>query len=153
MSARFAHVNLVARDLDRLVAFYVGVFGCVRGVERIYDTPERSEALRRGLGVAGLRLRGVHLLLPGHGDNGPSLELFQYAPPTERAPAPPQATGFGHVAFEVADMDATRAAVLRAGGTSVGELVTVPYPTGGTLTWCYVRDPEGNFVELQSRSA
>jgi predicted enzyme related to lactoylglutathione lyase len=150
---KFAHVNLVARDLGRLVAFYETVFGCVRGVERVYATPERSAALARGVGVAGLTLRGVHLVLPGHGAAGPTLELFQYEPPLERAPAPPHATGFGHVAFEVDDVEETTRAVVRAGGSLVGEAVTVPYPAGGSLTWRYVRDPEGNFVELQRRSA
>lgn len=153
MSVRFAHVNLVARDVDRVAAFYVTVFGCVRGVERVYETPERSAALERGLGVAGLTLRGVHLLLPGYGAGGPTLEIFQYAPTGARPDASVNSPGFGHVAFVVDDVETARRAVVAAGGSLVADVVTVPYPTGGMLTWCYVRDPEGNVVELQSFSA
>lgn len=150
MSVRFAHVNVVARDVERLAAFYVAVFGCVRVVERVYESPERRAALERGTGVAGLSLRGVHLLLPGHGESGPTLEIFQYAPTADRSDAPLNAPGFGHVAFVVDDVETTRRAVVAAGGAPVAGVVVVPYPTGETLTWSYVRDPEGNVVELQS---
>jgi glyoxylase I family protein len=145
---RFAHTNLGAVDLERTVDFYVEAFGCVRGVERVYDSEEASDALRRGTGVAGLRLAGVHLKLPGGGDA--TLEVLAYRPPAPRDERPPHAPGFGHVAFEVDDLDAMRARVVELGGSIVGEVVTVPYPAGDTLSWCYVRDPEGNVVELQS---
>jgi len=152
MPVRFAHTNLVAQDLARVVSFYVDVFGCVRGVERLYETPEQSAALERGLGVPGLRVRGALLLLPGHGDHGPALEVMQYQPSAARPAVTVVSPGFGHVAFEVDDIEAVRHRVVAAGGALVAEVVTVPYPTGGWLRWCYVRDPEGNVVELQCRS-
>jgi predicted enzyme related to lactoylglutathione lyase/TusA-related sulfurtransferase len=151
MTARFAHVNLVAENLERLVAFYVDAFGCARGVERVYETPEQTAALARGLGVGGLTLRGIHLVLPGHGADGPTLEVFQYEPRLPRPAAGPNTPGFGHVAFLVDDVEAACARVVASGGSAVGEVVTVPYPTGGRLSWRYVRDPEGNFVELQTK--
>jgi hypothetical protein len=42
--------------------------------------------------------------------------------------------------------------VMERGGSQVGEIVTLALSTGANVTWCYVRDPEGNLVELQSRS-
>jgi predicted enzyme related to lactoylglutathione lyase len=56
----------------------------------------------------------------------------------------------GHIAFSVDDVLEARRAVLAAGGDAVGEAVTLQTDTGARVTWCYVKDPEGNIVELQS---
>jgi predicted enzyme related to lactoylglutathione lyase len=72
---RFAHVNLIAQDWRRLAAFYELVFGC-RPVP-----PERQLAgawLDAATGLVGARIQGAHLRLPGYGDAGPTLEIFQY---------------------------------------------------------------------------
>ncbi len=58
--------------------------------------------------------------------------------------------GFGHLAFSVADVAAAAVAVLAAGGRPVGEIVAVAVAGGGRVTWCYVTDPVGNVIELQS---
>ena len=58
--------------------------------------------------------------------------------------------GFGHIAFQVADVVTARDQVLHAGGSAVGEVVTLSVATGAEVTWCYVTDPEGNIVELQN---
>jgi hypothetical protein len=42
--------------------------------------------------------------------------------------------------------------VLANGGSAVGEIVTLQTADGRQVTWCYVRDPEGNLVELQAWS-
>jgi predicted enzyme related to lactoylglutathione lyase len=43
-------------------------------------------------------------------------------------------------------------AVLAAGGSRLGEVVTFEVAGAGTITWTYARDPEGNIIELQSWS-
>jgi catechol 2,3-dioxygenase-like lactoylglutathione lyase family enzyme len=105
-----------------------------------------------GTGVPDSGLRGVHLRLPGLGDEGPTLEIYAYD--REEAPMPPAANrpGWGHIAFAVDDVPAAREAVLAAGGSGVGEIVTVGTTDGRHVTWCYVTDPEGNIVELQAWS-
>ena len=145
IAARYVHTNLIARDWRALAAFYGAVFGCAP------VPPERAlsgDALARGTGVPGAALRGTHLRLPGHGPNGPTLEIFSYADPAG-APVPvANRPGFGHIAFEVPDVDAAVAAVVAAGGSPLGAVVTTP-AGARTVTWAYVRDPEGNIVELQ----
>jgi catechol 2,3-dioxygenase-like lactoylglutathione lyase family enzyme len=147
--ARFAHVNLVARDWQRLARFYEEVLGCVP------VPPPRDlagPALEAATGVPGARLSGVHLRLPGHGDAGPTLEIFQYLPGAA-GPAPAiNRPGLGHLAFAVADVEEARDAVLRAGGGVVGEIVRLAVPGAGTVTFLYATDPEGNILELQSWS-
>lgn len=147
---RFGHVNVIAEDWRRLADFYTRLFGCE------FVPPERDyegSDLSRGTGVADAALRGVHLRLPGHGDKGPTIEIYQYRRSEPRwAGMAANRLGFGHIAFQVDDVDAAREAVLEAGGRGVGEVVTLVTATGGQVTWCYVTDPEGNMIELQAWS-
>lgn len=147
MRARYGHTNLVARDWRRLAAFYRDLFECVPvPPERDYRGPD----LERGTGVRGATLQGVHLRLPGHGEDGPTLEIYTYGEEPEPTSPAANRPGWGHIAFAVDDVAAARATVLRAGGGSVGEVVTLVTGDGRRVTWCYVTDPEGNIVELQS---
>ena len=146
VGTRFAHVNVVAQDWRRLAAFYETVFGC-RPVP-----PERDQAgewLDRAIDVAGAHLRGVHLLLPGGGDSGPTLEVYQYDVMTERPDIRANTPGFSHVAFAVDDVTETAAAVLAEGGSAIGDLTEREIAGAGRLTFQYVADPEGNIIELQ----
>jgi catechol 2,3-dioxygenase-like lactoylglutathione lyase family enzyme len=96
-------------------------------------------------------LRGEHLRLPGHGPEGPTLEIFNYNILKEKPAAAVNRPGFGHIAFVVDDVPAAREAVIAAGGRAVGDVVTLTNALGKQLTWVYVTDPEGNILELQSR--
>lgn len=147
--ARYVHTNLIARDWRALSKFYESLFGCVVvPPERNFSGPD----LEAGTGVPGAALRGVHLRLPGYGENGPTLEIFSYSPEVE-SPAPAvNRAGFAHLAFAVASVADARSQVLAAGGRPVGEIVTLTIATGGKVTWCYVTDPEGNIIELQAWS-
>ena len=149
MRARYAHTNLISREWRSLADFYVRVFGCARvPPERDY----RGAALDKGTGLTDAHLTGAHLRLPGWGDEGPTLEIYQYDALLER-PAPAiNRPGFGHLAFEVDDVAAAVAEVRAQGGGGVGEVVTLTTAAGRRVTWCYVTDPEGNVIELQSWS-
>jgi len=145
--ARFGHVNVIANDWRRLADFYQQVFGC----EPV--PPERDYGgadLERGTAVAEATLRGVHLRLPGHGDTGPTLEIYTYGENAPGGVASANRTGWGHIAFAVDDVRATSDAVLQSGGGGVGDVVTLQTADGRRVTWCYVTDPERNLVELQS---
>jgi catechol 2,3-dioxygenase-like lactoylglutathione lyase family enzyme len=145
--ARFGHVNIIAEDWRRLAGFYTEVFGCE------FVPPERNYAgadLSRGTGVADAALQGVHLRLPGYGDAGPTLEIYAYSRNEDRLPSVANRLGLGHIAIQVDDVPAAREAVLAAGGSSIGEVVTLTTADGRHVTWCYVTDPESNMIELQA---
>lgn len=147
VNAKYVHTNLVAHDWRALARFYREVFGCVAvPPERDYSGP----GLEQGTGIPGARLRGVHLRLPGYGVDGPTLEIFQYAELAETGEKAVNRPGFGHIAFGIDNVERARNEVLARGGSAVGEIVTLSPAPGKTVTWCYVRDPEGNIVELQS---
>jgi glyoxylase I family protein len=143
---RYAHTNLVAHDWQRLVDFYCQVFAC----ERVSSTRDHhGPAFEALTAIPQAHAKGCHLRLPGHGEQGPTLEVFQFA--EQEAGLPPSLIrpGFAHVAFEVPDVEAKRAEVQRWGGRDLGQLVTLDIPGAGRLTLIYMRDPEGNIVELQ----
>jgi catechol 2,3-dioxygenase-like lactoylglutathione lyase family enzyme len=147
--ARYVHTNLIARDWRTLASFYTDVFGCVLvPPERNYSGP----TLEAGTGVAGATLQGVHLRLPGNGADGPTLEIFTYSK-AEPGPIPAvNRPGFGHLAFQVPSVIDASARVIQGGGKPLGEIVALTTATGAKVTWCYVTDPEGNVLELQSWS-
>jgi predicted enzyme related to lactoylglutathione lyase len=146
LNAKYVHTNLVARDWRRLASFYQQVFGCVP------VPPERHLAgrwLEAATGVAGAEIRGQHLRLPGWGEVGPTLEIFEYPVERERPETAVNCPGFAHLAFAVEDVAAACATVLRTGGRALGEMVTVDIAGAGQITFIYMADPEGNILELQ----
>jgi predicted enzyme related to lactoylglutathione lyase len=145
--ARYGHTNLIAKDWRALSRFYQDLFGCIP-VPPVRDF--KGPDLERGTGIAGAELRGEHLRLPGHGSDGPTLEIFNYNILKEKLEAAVNRPGFGPIAVVVDDVVAAREAVLAAGGGSIGEIVTLTNALGKKLTWVYVTDPEGNVLELQS---
>jgi predicted enzyme related to lactoylglutathione lyase len=144
--AKYVHTNLVAANWRELAAFYIKVFGCKK------KPPERKlrgEWLDSLTSIRNAHVEGMHLALPGYGNGGPTLEIFQYSR-MQRTKAPSVShPGFGHIAFAVRDVKATLARVERHGGSSVGSLVSTTIEGVGRIEVVYARDPEGNVVELQ----
>lgn len=146
LSMKFAHTNIVTSDWKRLVKFYCDVFSCVP------IPPERKQSgpwLERGTGVQNAELQGMHLLLPGYGNNGPTLEIYQYNYIERNSAATANRQGFGHIAFEVDDVQATRIAIIDHGGSSIGEMTERNIEGAGRLTFVYMADPDGNILEIQ----
>ena len=147
MAIRYVHTNLIAQDWRALASFYIRILGCKP------VPPERDlfgDWLDSATGLENSHLTGVHLRLPGHGDTGPTLEIFSYDTLASRPVIALNTPGLGHIAFLVDDVPGLAAAVLAAGGSAVGELVSRDVPDLGRLTFQYLRDPEGNIIEIQS---
>jgi len=147
--ARYVHTNLIARDWQALARFYQAHFGCVPVL------PERNYAgrdLEAGTGVPGASLCGVDVRLPGVDAKGPTLEIFTYSRLADGAAPAANRPGFAHIAFEVTSVRAARDEIIGAGGQAVGDVVALETAAGARVTWCYVTDPEGNIIELQSWS-
>jgi catechol 2,3-dioxygenase-like lactoylglutathione lyase family enzyme len=146
VKAKYKHTNIIAEDWRKLAEFYQRILGCNP------VPPERTNTgqwVERCTGVPDAEVRGVHLLLPGYGNDGPTLEIFQYNRAEERPETAINRPGFAHLAFEVDDVGATRDAVIAAGGRYIGDQVTAEIPGAGTIMFSYVTDPEGNIIELQ----
>jgi catechol 2,3-dioxygenase-like lactoylglutathione lyase family enzyme len=149
MSITFGHVNIIARDWERLSRFYQDVFDCVP------VPPKRNLSgawLDSGTGISNAHLQGEHLRLPGFGDEGPTLEIFTYSQMLEKPEPTANRLGIGHLAFQVPDVQAKLDRVLAHGGKACGKVVSNPVHGKGTITFVYAADPEGNLIELQSWS-
>lgn len=126
---RYAHVCYRVLDLDRSVAFYCGALGFVE-LRRI---PIREEA--------------INVFLAPPGSEATPLELTYNIGREEPYEI---GTGYGHVAYTVADLDDT-----------LGRLAAIgiqperpPYSIreGGSRL-CFVRDPDGYRIELIESAA
>ncbi|HKT03274.1 MAG TPA: VOC family protein [Rugosimonospora sp.] len=135
MSAfRFDHVGINVRDLDAAAGWYAAAFGLSREFEVTLDAFALSIVMLRS--PDGYRIELLHR--PG-------------SEPGLRAADPPAAVlteGYGHVALAVADLDAGYARLLELGAGPV--MAPRPSPEPG-VRMAFVRDPEGNLVELVER--
>jgi len=148
MRIQYKHTCIIARDWRRLADFYEQVLGCT------FLPPEKElygDWVERITGVRGAHLVGGHLRLPGRGEAGPTLEIYQYRENLPGSSPAANREGLGHLAFEVEDVEQTAQAILHWGGCHVGEIVSFREKEGALRTIAYLADPEGNVVELQSR--
>lgn len=141
---RYLHTNIIARDWRALSRFYETVFDCTPiGAERDLS----GEWVDELTGMRGAHITGRHLLVPGYGQDQPTLEIFSYDN-IVGAESALNANGFSHIAFEVDDLDETLARLLAEGGSLIGGVVRREYESGAARL-VYAADCEGNIVEIQ----
>jgi predicted enzyme related to lactoylglutathione lyase len=144
---KFVHTNLIAKDWKKLAQFYIDVFEC----DPTY--PERDlsgDWIDKMTRITGVKIRGIHLKLPGY-DNGPTLEIFGYDPPSETAGKQIiNYPGLRHIAFHVSDVEETMNRLIAHGGEAYGELTQKEIRGLGIIKAIYATDPEGNIIEIQN---
>ena len=143
---RYVHTNLIAKDWRSLSNFYQKVFGCkLVGHQRDLS----GEWIEDITNIKNVHIVGEHLQFPGYGDNPPTLEIFSYENSIE-GDKQINAHGFSHIAFEVQDVGAIVELATKEGGLILGKIVAKDYGEMGTGTFAYIKDIEGNIIELQS---
>jgi len=143
----FAHTNIIADDWRALSQFYVSVFGCT------VLNPERNlsgDWIDQMTGIKGSHIQGVHLALPGF-ENPPTLEIFGFDPGSDSIEdIPVNRKGIRHLAFHCEDIDSVIEKFIACGGSKLNEAVEQTYPGYGEFRGIYMKDPEGNIVEIQN---
>ena len=144
---KFAHINLVARDADALAAFYVNVFKCqyLREAKLL-----SGEKVSRGNGLPNSEIYSIWLTFADC--DAPFLEIHQHKVMHDRERPRVNEPGFGHLSFQTGDIRAALSAVIAAGGERVGEITDFG-SAGQSFLIAYVRDPEGNLLELEQPCA
>ena len=145
MKTRFSHVNIISKDWKALADFYIRVFDCRP------KPPERDLAgswVDELTALPDAQIKGIHLLLPGYGSDGPTIEIFEYGS-SHKNDKQINLEGFGHIAFAVENVESKLKQVLENGGSAVGKLINAEIEGVGRISVVYARDPEGNIVELQ----
>ena len=158
---KYKHTNIVAKDWKKVVSFYENVFRMkVVGPKRNL----KGDFVDKGVGYKNATICGVHMIMPGFDDidsNPPTLEIFeydgditinddQYLKNSKMRPIYEQ--GIGHLAFEVEDIETAIRLIEHHGGSMLSdsnEISSHNVKGQGLLKWCYVRDNEGNIIELQ----
>jgi catechol 2,3-dioxygenase-like lactoylglutathione lyase family enzyme len=133
-----SHAGLTVSDFERAVAWYHERFGFLLVSEDRLEA-ETTAALFPLYGVEGARARMGFLRAPG----GSVLEIFEFEPKRKASPAVWNAPGFTHVALNVSGLASW---IERLEGEGV-EFVTRAQRTGN-VDWAFLRDPDGNLVEL-----
>ncbi len=146
MKTVFSHVNIISKDWKKLADFYIRVFDCKP------KPPARElngDAFDKLTGISNVEIKGMHLLLPGYNDGGPTLEIFEYNESIANNDKKINLEGFGHIAFAVDDVKQKLDLLIENGGSLVGELIDTYIDGIGKLSVVYAKDPEGNIVEIQ----
>lgn len=146
LSSRIDHVNIVVADLERSLAFYIGLLG----MEETFRAELVGEWIATVSGLPGASARCAFCQPPG---GGTRLELLEYRTPSGAAlPENMRANTLGlrHLALEVTNLDEWHARLSAAGVPFVSVPVTVPFPVGVGLRkrLCYLNDPDGVLIEL-----
>lgn len=144
---RYVHTNIIAKDGERLLAFYKNVFGC-RSIGETRDL--RGKWLDDLTGIKDAHIVGEHLCLPGYGEDHPTLEIFSYDEMLPSQQPRINRCGLAHLAFEVENVEETLERLLKEGGGQIGEVVRADYEDGRRAIFVYATDCEGNILELQS---
>jgi lactoylglutathione lyase len=135
--ARLDHVGLAVAGLEAAASWFCDVFGLVPELSLRVDALDLSiEMLIHP--ALGYRLELLHRPGCGSGADGKA------ATPGEAA----LRAGYGHVAFDVADLDAAYDRAVDRGGRPV--MPPCPSPEAG-VRMAFVADPEGNLIELLHR--
>jgi succinate-semialdehyde dehydrogenase/glutarate-semialdehyde dehydrogenase len=129
------HVGLNVHDLPAMTEWYAAALGLTVEFEFVLDH---------------VAFRGVML----HSPAGFRLELLcrEGSSPSMQTADPVDAAltrGYGHLALDVPDVDASHARLLAAGAAD--RMSPRPSPEPG-VRMAYVADPEGNLLELLDRS-
>lgn len=140
---RLKHINLTAHNADRLAAFYRGAF---HFEERRPPKRLSGEIVARGNGLPNSDIYVIWLSMTE--DDDPFLEIMEYTETLDRPRPSVNEPGYGHLAFEVCDLNETVQKVLQFGGSLQGEVTDFGTKEKPVLI-VYVRDPEGNIIELE----
>ena len=118
------HIAIICSDYERSKKFYTDILGFTI-VREVYRSERASYKLD-------LSLNGDYLI-----------ELFSFPDPPARV-SRPEATGLRHIAFQVADIEASKRELEEKGVTS--EPIRIDEFTGKRFT--FFSDPDGLPIEL-----
>jgi catechol 2,3-dioxygenase-like lactoylglutathione lyase family enzyme len=140
------HLNIVVSDMERSLAFYVGLLQ----MRVTFEVHLQGEWIERVVGLPHVSARCVFCQPPG---GGARFELLQYLSP-EGVPYPANSLantlGLRHFALEVDDIEETYRTLTQAGVPALSPPVVVPFSLvdGVQKSLCYLLDPDGVIVEI-----
>lgn len=142
---KYVYSTLVAKEWRKLANFYIDVFQC-----QPYSTEFNFSGkwLDRLTELKNAKVNGIQLILPGYED-GPVIEIISYDQTGLRKyDIIPNIQGVTSLVFHVDSVDNILQKALAYGGQQLGATATEKIDNLGNLTAAYIRDPEGNIIEV-----
>jgi catechol 2,3-dioxygenase-like lactoylglutathione lyase family enzyme len=134
----FSHVAITVSDFNQAVRFYWEVFGAP--LVGVSDTP--ADRVRGFFGVDALQptCKIGWVRVPG----GATIEIFEFQPQQPPIEVLWNRIGATHISFNVHDTEIWHQYLLDKGV----EIVSVPERSPHGHTFFFVKDPDGNLIEL-----
>lgn len=141
------HIAVTVSDTQRSLQFYVGKLGFVQ-VEQ-HQLPESS--ISAVFGLTGASGQSTRLIAPD--SPGVMIDLMEIYEPQAQSPIPQLGSvGACHMALTVDNLDASVVELKASGVEFISDPVTFNL-TEGSVTVCFMRDPDGNFIEIMEERA
>lgn len=145
---KYLHTNIVTKNIDKLSKFYIDVFDCkVKSKGHM-----KGEWLDKAVNLKDAEINSIELTLPGYSEGYPYLEIFSYSDLIEGGTKSSNTTGYTHLSFEVEDVGSIYDKAILNGAFKYGELIKKEFKSG-TLTFVYIKDPDGNIIEIENWTA
>lgn len=137
----FNHTAFVVSDLDRAIGF----FSELLGFELASRAPRDPAAIQKMTGLNGVDIEIAYLR-----GLGQWIELIRYNKPTNRGMVPPKIfqDGAGHIALDVADIEAAVTMSAAYDLKPVGEIVTIDQGPNQGRKVVYLQSTDGLSVEF-----
>jgi glyoxylase I family protein len=137
------HIAVTVSDTQRSLDFYVGMLGLVQ-VEQ-HHLPMSS--IDTVFGLTGASGTSTRLQVPGQPDI--LIDIMELSGAQEGTAVQPLGSmGSTHMAFTVDNLDEVVAELKAKGVSFISDPVTF-HLTDGSVTVVFMRDPDGNHVELE----
>lgn len=140
------HFNLIVSDMEKTKEFYNNRLGLDIALETVIEDEEFS----RGVGLPGTKVLATFFKLP---NNTGLIETFQYVNPEGR-PIPGDAKandgGWGHLCFQVEDIEKTFKELQAKGIRFLSTPVTISkqHPHFPGVRFCYFLGPDREVIEI-----
>ena len=157
-STRFWHLSIVVNDMERMHDFYTRILGLVNTTDLAFADPDSVKITDGMTPVKNLdqlmdtektSVRIRHYSTPGHEQ---LLEFLHYpnrpAEYTEQSNYSPM--GWSHLGLEVSDMDQIVDMIISEKNGTVVSAPTILDEFGGNM-FVFIKDPEGNIIELYEK--
>ncbi len=140
------HIAVTVSNTARSLDFYVGKLGFVQ-VEQ-HQLPESS--ISPVFGLTGASGQSTRLIAPD--SPGVLIDLMEIYEPQADTPIPQLGSvGACHMALTVEDLAGSVVELKAAGVQFISDPVTFDL-TDGSVTVCFMRDPDGNFIEIMEQT-
>lgn len=140
------HFNLIVADMEKTKEFYHQRLGLEMALETVIEDDEFS----RGVGLPGTKVLATFFKLPNQAG---LLETFQYVNPQGRpirADAQANDGGWGHLCFQVDDIEKAYRALQAKGIQFLSTPVTLSkhHPHFPGVRFCYFLGPDREVLEI-----